>query len=135
MPKRAAPQYKWLEKMGTSQLVYASKRLGIVHIGLDRSGVIAAVRAHDRRAVLKEPDVKHMRPTWGQLQRSIDWASCGWEREWERRVDRLGPYGFLPTDDNATKSRMIFVKYTLRRRWANMPAVIMFCGVRHAGPP
>jgi len=123
MPKRAAPQYKWLDKMGTSQLVYASKRLGIVHIGLDRSGVIAAIRAHDRRAELKEPDVKHKRLTWDELQRKIDWVSCGWGSVWERRAEyREGP-SYLLTDSAAT-SRMLFASGVLGYRWANMPPVI-----------
>ena len=126
MPKSAAPKYNWLEKMNLSQLVYASKRLGIVHTGLDRSGVVAAIRAHDRRAELKESDVKHKRLTWDELQRKIDWVSCGWASDWERRAKYSKvPYrevSYLLTDSAAT-SRMLFVSGVLGYRWANMPSV------------
>ena len=40
-----------------------------------------------RRAELRESDVKHKRLTWDELQREIDWVSCGWGSRWERRAE------------------------------------------------
>ena len=95
--------------------------------GKDFDHGVAAIRAHDRRAELKELDVKHMRPTWDELQREIDWVSCGWASDWERRAKYSKvPYrevSYLLTDSAAT-SRMLFASAALGHRWANMPSVI-----------
>lgn len=71
----------WVDtQLSIKHLVYASRRLGIVHVGLLRNELIHEIKTHPQRGLLRMHDVKQMRKTWYEVQCEIDWHNFASER-------------------------------------------------------
>ena len=106
MPKARRANMKWVEALTHRQLAYAARRLDIVHTGMDRGELRRAITTHDRRGMLKECDVKGLRPTFEELELSVDWGE--WASAREGRASVYSPAWVLATD--IAQSRALYLK-------------------------
>ena len=110
--------YAWLDTMSVAQIVYAAKRVGVVHMGMSKNEVLESIRSNPRRSCLRQADVKHMRRTWTQIRHETDWDK--WERDWASGSINVCSPSHLLTK-NQEQSMMAYARDTLGMKWANMP--------------
>jgi hypothetical protein len=118
MVRAKKPIYAWLDATTTAQIVYAAKRVGVVHVGLSKKELLESIRASPRRSCLRHPDVKYRRKTWAQVRYETNWEQ--WERDWQSESINVfsQSHMFAKTPE---QSMMAYARDRLGLKWANMP--------------